>query len=391
MTDAIVPTTDEQSLAFEKDFGEPLRDVLDLTTWRGLEDVQLLYDRLEQEVAAAVAQEDRIRAAIRSDVIPHITTNKNAPPFAGAWSLTPEDIQRAQDETLFNGAVDAVRGTSFVLDSLQLTVIQLGVCLLRYRGDERTWEHRVLRRDLAGTGMDPVKEALDLIDMRARKDNTGLHQPDRVTELGTRGITAVAERAILARVATAPWRMGSGQPAPFEILSGAGAVDIVQDGLAVLRELLLEHGRYVFVQRSPRKRGLLTIGLALRPLEFAVVHYLQSYIQEMVEGGHLRGERREDALEFVRNAGREVIVGVFRISDTAPPYVFFAPADPDLCAQAATLAMADAALQEHVGYPLLLDLADRLAQEALGQRSVRAATQAAFHAHGYAPMGLDER
>ncbi len=391
MSEAIVPASEDHSLEFEKDFGEPLRNVLDLSTWRGHEEIQQLYDRLEQEVAMAVSQEDRVRRTIRSDIFPEITKNKNAPAFAGVWSVSVDDIQRAQEHTLFTGGVEAATGTSFVIDSLQLTVIQVGVCMVRYRGDERTWEHRVFRRDLAGTGMDPVKEALDLINMRARYDDTGLHQPDRITELGTRGITAFAERAILTREATAPWRMGSGNPAPFEILSGAGAVDLVRPGLAVLRELLLDHRRFVFVQRTPRKRGLLTIGMALRPLEFAVVHHLHTYIQEMVERGHLRGERRDDALEFVKNAGREVVVGVYRVSEMGPPFVFFAPADPELCAQAATLAMADSVLQEIRAFPLLLDLANRLGGEALGQRSVRAATEAAFHAHGYSPMGSDGR
>lgn len=394
MTEAIVPATsatEEHSLAFEQDFGEALRKVLDLTTWHGQEDLQSLYDHLEQEVAEAVAQENRVRAAIRTDVFPQIEAADNAPAAAGVWSVTPEDIRLAQQGTLFTGSVDAVTGTSFVLDSLQLTVIQVGVCLLRYRGDERTWEHRVLRRDLAGTGMDPVNEALNLIDRRMRYDDGALHQPDRITELGTRGITAYAERAALTRVANATWRMGRGQPAPFEILSGAGSLDLVQEGLAVLRELLLQHRRFVFVQKTPRKRGLLTLGLALRPLEFAVLHPLQTYVQDMVDHGHLRGERREDALDFVQSAGRQVVVGVYRVSETAPPYVFFAPAEPELCRQAATLAMADSVLQEHVGFPLLLDLADRIGREALGERSVRAATQAAFHAHGCALMGAEGR
>jgi hypothetical protein len=338
-----------------------------------------------------VAQEDRIRASIRDEVFKEIETADNAPTAAGVWRVTPQEIEAVQQGTLFAGGVDAVAGSSFVLDSLQLTVVQAGVCLLRYRGDERTWEHRILRRDLAATGMDPVNEALELIDRRLADDHRALDQPDRITELGTRGITAFAERAALARVADAPWRMGRGQPAPFEILSGAGALDIVQEGLAVLRELLLKHQRFVFVQRTPRKRGLLTLGVALEPLEFAVLHHLRTYIQDMVDRGHLRGERREEALDFVDKVGREVVVGVFRVSSTAPPYVFFAPAEPALCRQAATLAMADAVLQEHVGYPLLLDLADRIGREALGERSVRAATQAAFHAHGCAPMGIEGR
>ena len=116
---------------------------------------------------------------------------------------------------------------------------------------------------------------------------------------------------MLTRLSDADWRMGSGSPAPYELLTGAGAMDLVMPSLDVLEELLTGHRRFIFVPTRGH-RSLLTIGRALAPLEFAVVHKLRSYIAEMVDAGHLRGRRLERAKEFVGGAGEAVAVGVFR-------------------------------------------------------------------------------
>jgi len=200
-----------------------------------------------------------------------------------------------------------------------------------------------------------------------------------------------AERAVLTRMSTAPWRLGQGSPAPFELLTGAGALDLVERGLEVLSELLLGHRRFVFVPSAPRQRALLTIGLALRPLEFAVVHSLRSYIEDMVKDGHLRGRRLRTALDFVDAAGEAVTVGVYRVSRAAPPYVFYAPADPELCAQAAAIIMADAVLQEHRGFPLLLDMADQLCAASFGRQDFLGTVGAAYAAQDRAFTDLSER
>ena len=122
----------------------------------------------------------------------------------------------------------------------------------------------------------------------------------------------------------------------------------------------------MFVSPTSRERGLLTIGNALGPLEFAVLRVLRSEIEDMVEKGHLRGERRQ-AQKFVEDVGHEVAIGVYRTSLWAPPRVFYAPAEPDLCAQAAAIALADSVLQEHRGYPLLLEMARQFCQAAFGR------------------------
>lgn len=393
-TEPQVPSDELASSDFQQEYGEPLRRVLDLDTWHSGADVQELYERLEAEVAKAISQENRVRDGIRSVVFPKIRdkTRPDAPPLAGIWTVGLEDLQKVHRGILFAGDAEACDGSSQIHDSLALTIIQIGICLVSYSGSEGTWAHRLYRRDLRGAPDNPIAEAVELLEAREHRSGVGRDdRRDHLTELGSRGIMTYAERAVLTRLSTARWRIGHGNPAPYEILTGAGAMDLVGAGLSVLRDLLLEHRRFVFVPSAPRQRGLLTVGLGLRPLEFAVVRKMRSEIQDVVELGHLRGDRLKDAQDFVQTAGEQVAIGVFRVSAEAPPYVFYAPADPELCAQAATIAMADAALQDHRGFPLLLDMAHQFCQSVMSRDSFASTVQAAYAAHGRPMAYLSER
>jgi hypothetical protein len=168
-------------------------------------------------------------------------------------------------------------------------------------------------------------------------------------------------------------------------------MDLLDVGLDVLRRLILDHRKFVFVPSAPRHRALLTIGSALGPLEFAVTHKLREEITDIVEQGGLRGARRENALDFVNDAGSAVALGVFRVSASSPPYIFYAPADPELCAQAAAIAMSDAALQEHRGFPLLIDVAHTVCRTNFGREAFTGSIQAAYAAHGKPMQYLSER
>jgi hypothetical protein len=384
----------DSSEEFERAFGESLGRVLDLATWSPGSDLPALYERLDAEITSALAQEDRVMGALRAQVFPMVGDHARpgAPPLAGVHRLSVETVEKLHRTVLFAGEVEACDGTVLVHDAIALTIIQLGVCLISYNGDEGTWSHRLFRRDLRGTPGDPIDEALQLLALRDRRAAVGVDdRRDRLTELGRRGIMTFAERAVLTSVSSAPWRFGQGNPAPFELLTGAGALDLVERALDVLSELLLGHRRFAFVPSAPRLRALLTIGGALRPLEFAVVHKLRSYIEDIVERGHLRDRRLQRAREFVDAAGEEVVVGVYRASMHAPPYVFYAPADPELCAQAAAIVMADAALQEHRGFPLLLDMADQVCRASFGRQEFLGTIGAAYAAQDRAFSQLSER
>ncbi|MGH7921987.1 MAG: hypothetical protein ACREQM_18890, partial [Candidatus Dormibacteraceae bacterium] len=307
-------------------------------------------------------------------------TRPGAPPLAGMWPLKLEELEKIHRGTLFAGHVDACDSTVQVHESLALTIIQIGIALVGYHGEEGTWAHRLYRRDLQGTPTNAIELARQLLELRdSTSSQGGEDSRDQLTELGRRGITSYAERAVLTQMSAATWRMGSGMPAPYELLTGAGAMDLVLPSLDVLEKLLIDHKRFVFVP-TRGSRSLLTIGRALAPLEFAVVHKLHSYIEDIVEQGHLRGHRLDRAREFVASAGEAVVVGVFRASSHAPPCVFYAPAEPELCAQAAAIALADSVIQELRGYPMLLDMARQFCTSAFGREEFLGPIQAAYAA-----------
>lgn len=377
-------SADTAASGFVETFGEPLERVLDLGTWRGGTDLQGLYERLELDsrIGEAIAQEDQAAAAIRAELLPRLRdrSRPSAPPLAGMWPIKLDELEKIHRGTLFAGRVDACDSTVQVHESLALTIIQIGIALVGYHGEEGTWAHRLYRRDLQGRPANAVELARQLLELRDTTPSGGVEDArDQLTELGRRGITSYAERAVLTKMSSADWRMGSGMPAPYELLTGAGAMDLVLPSLDVLEELLIGHKRFVFVP-TRGNRSLLTIGRALAPLEFAVVHKLHSYIEDIVEQGHLRGRRLERAREFVGSAGEAVVVGVFRASTHAPPYVFYAPAEPELCAQAAAIALADAVIQEHRGYPMLLDMARQFCASAFGREEFLGPIQAAYTA-----------
>lgn len=378
------PDPPDATSGFEAAFGEPLDRVLDLDTWFRGTDIASVYERIEVDarIGQALSREDVATRAIRDEILPRLRdrSRPGAPPLAGLWPVGVDDLEKVHRGTLFAGRVDACDSTVQVHESLALTIIQIGIALVGYQGEEGTWSHRLYRRDLHATPGGAVELARQLLDLREVRSPRG---PDdsrnEITELGRRGITAYAERAVLTRMSTAEWRMGRGSPAPYELLTGAGAMDLVLPSLDLLSELLLEHRRFVFLPTRGH-RPLLTLGRALAPLEFAVVHRLHTYIEDMVERGHLRGERLRRARDFVGTAGQEVAVGVLRASRIAPPYVFYAPAEPQLCAQAAVIALADAVIQEHRGYPMLLDMAQQFCNAAFGREEFLGPIQAAYAA-----------
>lgn len=381
-----VPPDEDDALdpVFERTFAEPLEKFLDLATWHGGPDLDRVYGRLQEElergVATGIAAEDAVAERLRTHFFRDLADWPGRPPLAGLWQVSLDDLHRVHKGTLFTGDVEACDGVVQVHDSLALTVMQFGVGLIGYRGDEGTWSCRLFRRDLSGAPGDTYDEAMRLVQERDPSGSGRDPHAQVVAELGRRGLATYAQRAVLAR-SDARWRMGRGAPAPFELLSGSGAMRLVEPAVAVLRELLLEHRRFVFVPETTRERGLLTIGNALRPLEFAVLRMLRTEIEDVVDRGHLPGEQRRVAKAFVDDAGAEVVVGVLRASRWAPPRVFYAPAEPELCAQAATIALADAVLQEHRGYPLLLDMARQFCVSAFGREEFEGPIRSAYAAH----------
>jgi hypothetical protein len=395
--DAPVPTGQEPVLfgaeEFTAAFGEPLARTLDLDTWKTGENLEALYDRLEVEVKEAVRQEDRIRERVRREVFPRLGTRRDAPREAGIYQATVENIERVHRGLLFNGNVEACDGTSVPLDTLPVTIIQIGVCLVSYQGDQGSWVHRLYRRDLRVTGLDPVEETLRMLERRQRRAAVGeSSRRDALSDLGRRGIMAYAERAVLLHKSQAPWRLGHGNPTPYELLTGSGMRDLLERSLDLLNDLVLRHKRFVFVPSAPAERMLLTLGNALLPLEYAIIDHLGGWLQRIVDLGHYRGDwaaLRPRVDEFIREAGSKVVVGAYRASRIAPAQLFYAHVDH--AHEAALIAMADSALQEHRGFPMLIELADTLGRAMFGADSFNAAVRLAYTEAGEPFRYLSER
>lgn len=377
---------------FEAAFGETLAKTLDLDTWDPGENLGALYQRLEHEVEEAVKQENRIRERIRVKVFPRLRDRSTAPRGGGVYQATVSDIERVHRALLFNGLVEACDGTSVVNETLPIGIAQIGVCLASYQGDRGSWVHRLFRRDLRVGGMDPVDEALELLERR-RDDSSfdGSARRDTLSELARRGIMAYAERAVLLRKSKAPWRMGHGSPAPYELLTGSGMRDLLANALDLMEELITVQQRFIFVPSSA-SRMWLTIGNALRPMEYAIVDTLEDVTTRIVERGHYRGEWADlkgRVETFARDVGGRVVIGLFRASTMAPAQVFYAHIDH--AHEAALIALADSALQEHRGFPMLIDLAHTVCSATFGSEAIKDLTKLAYVEVGEPYRYLGER
>lgn len=378
---------------FEAAFGERFAEVLDLDTWRPGEDLASAYGRLEEEIHRAVEQENRTRERVREIVFPRLRERAGAPPNVGVYGAGVEHVERVHNGLLFSGGVEACDGTSVVHDTLPITIAQIGVTLVSYRGDQGSWVQRLYRRDLRVGGLDPVEEAMQVLGRRhGRAGYDASSRRDTLSDLGRRGIMTYAERAVLLRRSDAPWRMGHGNPAPYELLTGSGMAELLESSLHLLYDLIAGHQRFVFVPSAPGERMLLTVGQALRPLEFAIVDTMQERI-ERVAGGNYRGEEwarlAGPVKDFAKEIGPKIVVGVYRASAMAPPQLFYAHADH--APEAALIAIADSVLQEHRGFPMLVDLADTVCRSTFGTDTLNTSTQLAYAEAGEPFRYLTER
>jgi len=173
-----------------------------------------------------------------------------------------------------------------------------------------------------------------------------------------------AERKILLDKATAPWRIGHGAPAPYELLTGSGNMHLLEASLDVLRRMILGYKRFVFIPSAPGERGLLTIGNALLPGEYVVINTIESVIERIVERGHYAARHKESAIQFVRDCGPHVMYGLYCASEHSPPYMFYGHREH--IHMAARIAIADSILRPARGFPMLIDVADVTCKSTFG-------------------------
>jgi hypothetical protein len=366
--------------AFHAAFGESISQTLDLETWRHAGRLGDLYGQLQQEIAGAQEHEIAARDAIRKKVFPQLRTQENAPKCAGVYRTTERELESIQRGLLFNGAVEACNGVAVTHESLALSITQVGVCLVSYQADRGSWVHRLYRRDLRESIADPTQLASDLINRRHRHDGDDPATTIRMSELSRRSLLSFAERATLVELSDVQWRMGRGQPAPYELLTGSGSPDLILASIDMLKRLILNHQMFVFVTPSLSQRGLLTIGDALKPLEYAVISTMTEQLRAIVFAGHFSKEIARTLTKFVNEIGPNIVVGCYRASDIGPARIFYAHVDH--AHEAAQLAMADSRLQQHRAYPLLLDLAGEICRTSFGSGDFIATLRDAYTGAG---------
>jgi hypothetical protein len=380
------------STEFETAHGESLAQVLNLETWMPGEDLLSAYCRLEQEISTAVAMESEYGKVIREKVFPKIAKSPFAPPNAGIYQAKSTDMERIHKGLLFNGGVEACDGINIVHDTIPLTITQIGICLVSYNGEQGSWAHRLFRRDLRSRMADPVNEVLTVLDRREKRESQGIPQEKSLSELARRGIMTYAERAILRDKSTASWRMGHGSPAPYELLTGLWSSQADRIRMSIdLIQWFVDYKKFVFIPSAPRKRHWLMIGNALKPLEFAIIETLKPDIREMIDrGGYREASGVKPAMEaFCQDIAPKIVVGLYRVWEGSPPYLFYA--HEDYADVAAHIAMADSMLQEHRGFPMLIDLADIVCKTTFGMETFLPSVQMAYTDAGEPFRYLGER
>jgi hypothetical protein len=379
---------------FRRSFGEDLPAVLDMANWRTGVDLALEYRRIECEVNEAVKEEDVHQRNIRDRVFPRIKARQAVVKNAGKHEADRSLIAKIHRDLLFSGGVEACDGAVQVHDTIPLTIYQVSASLVSYRGDQGSWCQRFFRKDLRQRSTDPALETIELLERRARRGRSEANSGnDGLGELAQRAIGSYAERAILQHHSSAPWRMGHGNPVTYELLTGAGMLELMTAGTTALRRLIEGHRKFVFVAGEPRERMLLTIGQALRPMEYAIVGTLDEWLYDWFDQLRFR-VGVNDALEwdgesvsatewiprFINRVASQVVVGVFRATQLAPAQLFYAHVDH--APLAAHIVLADSVLQEGRGFPLLLDLAQRTCRSIYGGGNLAEIATAAYGAAG---------
>ena len=160
----------------------------------------------------------------------------------------------------------------------------------------------------------------------------------------------------------------------------------------VLRELIEDHQKFIYVAQEPRERVLLTIAQALRPMEFAIVSTLDERLERWLHqrrfaaDASLRLKWDQDEItasewipRFIETVASKIVVGLFRATTISPAQIFYAHVDH--ADYAAHMVLADSVFQEHSGFPMLADIARKVCSSVFGD-SLEGLTENAYAAAG---------
>jgi hypothetical protein len=171
--------------------------------------------------------------------------------------------------------------------------------------------------------------------------------------------------------------MGHGNPFPYELLTGYWATreEMAQAGISLFQKIIAQE-RFVFVLSNTSRRELITIGGALKPLEYLIVDTAKSDLVYLIDRGGASRAMKKIQLDFVEQYGDEIVLGLFKASAISPAFLFYAHRKH--LQTAALIAVADALLQEHRGFPMLIDIADNICAATFGTETFYATIRSAY-------------
>src|SRR5207248_2701134 len=149
------------------------------------------------------------------------------------------------------------------------------------------WQHRLAARQELTISVDhPVERAMEALDQRRRPSASGSPtQLQRLSAMARRGFVRYMERDVMLEECGG-WRIGYGSPAPLDLLTGMGSLDLIELSLDLLQRLLLGESRWVFVSASSPMEPLESLASALEPLEFAIVSRLHTELFDQAMSGN---------------------------------------------------------------------------------------------------------
>lgn len=349
--------------------------MVDLDHWRPGVDLERLVNHVGGAIRASVAAEGGLKSTIRGEVLGKLRTFPDAPAAAGVYRFTDEQVRAARRRRLMTGDVAACAGRAAGHDGLTASVVAVGVCLVRYDGRVNSWRNTFFRHDYELPTSDPVGRLKQVLARRRPTDPDDPSDRADFPKLLRRAVLSVAERRALLKT-DARWRLGTGLPAPLEILTGGGSADLIDVALPVLDDLLLKHKRWVYFPTGTANPLLLTLANALEPLEIAVLQDGKAALDNILSTAHVPPGKHPDVDRFAQVLGPNTVVGGYRAGPHAPPGLFVAHAD--FAVEAGLIAVADGGLSPHRGSPVLLDLARLGADTGLGLDAFAPVVEAAY-------------
>lgn len=372
---------------YRSGFHEELESTIDLSTWSLGLDVERLVADIRAQISDSSTSEETIQATVRTKVLRKLKDHTRLD-MAGVYPASEERLRTVFEALLFPGRVEAVSSIVASHDSLPLGITQLGVAVVGYGGTSGTFSQRLFRKELSTGNEDPVQDALEC--MGERHERSGMGRRDMLSMLARRGLRDYSERAILLDKAQAEWRIGQGNPCSRELLSGSGYPRLLMASLKMLSGLIGGYKKFVFVPHAMEERGYLTLGHALQAGEYAIIRTLESDSAYFVERWSYPTEQlREKVLDFVRRYCRDILIGLFRSSEHAPPCLFFAHREH--VHVAAHLVMADSLIHPRRGFPMLLEVADSSCRGVFGTDSFHGLVQDAYTRAGGRYQYFNER